>query len=165
MKREKVILIAAVILLLTAGNMFAQRGPAQWQDPPQGSRMLMGIPDLTEEQLDQIKDLQITHLKDIRPMKNDIKINNAILEALQTEDEPDMGKINELIEENGKLFTEIRKKQVSHKMEIRNLLTDDQKVFFDNKMHRMRKTFRNEYRGDGMRPFRGPGYHAGKSGI
>ncbi|MBL7113586.1 MAG: periplasmic heavy metal sensor [Bacteroidales bacterium] len=161
MKREKVILLLATTFMLTTISLSAQRGPGYGQGTPEGNHMLKGIPDLSEDQMDQIKDLHTAHLKDIKPLKNDVKINNAILDALQTEDEPDLGKINELIEENGKLLTDIRKKQVAHKMEIRSLLTDDQKVFFDNKMQRMRIASKAKFQGGRMGAHPGMGYHRG----
>ena len=166
MKRNRsILLFVAVTLLLAAGNTIAQHGPGKMQGPPDGNRMLMGIPDLAEEQLDHIKGLHTAHLKDIKPLKNDVKINNAILDALQTEDVPDLDKINELIEKNGRLLTDLRKKQVAHKMEIRSLLTDDQKVFFDNKMQRMRMASNAKFQGGRMGPGRGLGYHQGRLGA
>ncbi len=165
MKMKKVIILLAATFLLTTLSLNAQRGPGYGQGTPEGNHMLRGIPDLTEAQMDQIKDLHTAHLKDIKPLKNDIKINNAILEALQTEDEPDLDKINDLIEKNGKLMTDIRKKQVAHKMEIRSILTDDQKVFFDNKMQRMRMTSKAKFQGGGMGPGVESGYHHGPMGA
>jgi Spy/CpxP family protein refolding chaperone len=164
MKRNKILLLMGAFLL-SAGSLTAQYRTGQMQGPPEGNRMLMGIPDLTEGQLDQIKDLHTAHLKDIKPLKNDVKINHAILDALQTEDDPDLNRINELIEENGKLLTEIRKKQVAHKLEIRNLLTDDQKIFFDNKMQRMRMASKARFEGRRMHPGRGLGYHQDRPGY
>ena len=163
MKRNKIILLLAATLLLTTASLFSQKGPGKMQGPKEGTRMLMGIPDLTEEQMDQIKDLHIAHLKDIKPLKNDVKINNAILEALQTDDEPDLNKINDLIEKNGNLLTDIRKKQVAHKLETRSLLTDDQKVFFDNRMQKMRRASKAKFQGGRTGPGRGSGYHEGQT--
>ena len=165
MKRNKKFLIAIGLFLLMSICAIGQRGPGPIQDQQYGHRPLMGIPDLTEEQMDQIKDLQIAHLKETRTLKNDIKINNATLEAMQTEDNPDMDKMIELIERNGKLLTELRKKQLAHEMEIRNLLTDDQKVFFDNRMQRTRYNAGAGFGGNRMAPGRGYGYQQGRAGF
>ena len=163
MKKHKLLWIAGILLLAT-GSVIAQRGPGYGQGTPGGNRMLMGIPDLTEDQITQMKELHTAHLKDILPLNNDLRINNAKLQALQTEDEPDLKEINGLIEKNGNLRTELLKKKVAHKMEIRSLLTDDQKVFFDNRMQRMRYASRGNFKGKDMRPGRDarPGRGAGQ---
>jgi len=159
MKRNKVLVLLAATILLTTASIFAQQGHGKMQGPQEGNRIMRGIPDLTEYQLDNIKDLHMAHLKEIKPLKNDVKINKVILETLQTEDKPDLDKINDLIEKNGTLLTDIRKNQVAHKLEIRNLLTDDQKIFFDNKIQRMRRASHDKFHGKGMGAHRGMGHN------
>jgi len=164
MKKIKV-LLAAGAFLLTTGTITAQWGAGYGQGALDGGRFFMGIPDLTLEQRDQIRDLRSEHLNNIKPLRNDVRINNILLETLQTEDDPDMNEINELIEKNGKLLTEIRKKQAAHNMEIRNLLTDEQKVFFDDRIQRMGRNAEANYLGRGMGPGSGYGYGLGRAGY
>jgi Spy/CpxP family protein refolding chaperone len=165
MKKITAILILGVMVSITTGNAFSQQEKEQWRPPMERNRLLMGIPDLTEEQQDEIRDLRTVHLKEITPLRNEVKINNAMLQSLQTEDDPDMNEINGLIEKNGKLLTEIRKKQVAHKMEIRSLLTDEQKVFFDNRMQRTGRAAGENSQGRGMGPGRGYAYSHGRAGV
>jgi Spy/CpxP family protein refolding chaperone len=86
--------------------------------------------ELTEEQDSQISVLKTAHLKDVQPLKGEININEAKIDALIIQDDPDVKALLSLIEENGRLRTEIRKKKVMHQLEIRKLLTDEQKVAF-----------------------------------
>lgn len=147
MKKMLKILIIFILILLTAltTGIYAQRGYRSQVWPVEKERQIPEVRGLTEEQQEQIKNLRTDYLKDIQPLKNELKINKAKLDALLTEDNPDMNEINKLIDDNGKIQTELRKKQVSHQMEIRNLLSDEQKVIFDRWDHR-----------DNIRPYRHP---------
>lgn len=130
--------ITVLILILSTGittSIYAQRGFRSQVRPGERERQLYRIPDLTEEQQEQINNIRTNYLKDIQPLKNEMKINEARLDALITEDKPDMNKINKLIDDNGKIQTELRKKQVAHQLQIRNLLTEEQKVIFDSRPH------------------------------
>jgi len=139
--------ILTVLILVSLTGItsisYAQQGYRSQAGPAERGRLLPGIPDLTEEQKEQIKNLQTAYLKDIQELKNEMKINKAKLDALLTEDQPNMNEINMLLEDNGKMLTELRKKQIAHKMEIRDLLTEEQKIIFDN------RTLRND-----IRPYR-----------
>ncbi len=146
MKRMYILFIS-ILLLGWMGNTFAQPAdPSRFRGERSMRERPLGIPDLTEDQMEQIKDLNTAHLKDIQSLENDLKINKSKLDALMTEDNPDMNEINSLIEKNGDLLTEIQKKNVAHKLEIRSLLTDEQKVYFDNRMPRLRHGLREDYR-------------------
>jgi Spy/CpxP family protein refolding chaperone len=140
-------ILTVIVLFFMTGittNFYAQQGFGRDQiRQGERDREILEIPGLTGEQKEQIKNLHTDYLRDIQPFKNELNINRANLDALVTEDNPDMNEIKNLIYENGKLMTELRKKQVAHKLEIRDLLTEEQKVFFDN------RTLRND-----IRPYR-----------
>ena len=90
------------------------------------------IPDLTEEQEEQMQTLRTDHLKAILPMRNELAEMNARLQTLSTADNADMSQINGLIEEMGALKMQMMKAGVAHRQEIRKLLTDEQRVVFDS---------------------------------
>jgi len=108
---------------------------------PQQAERHMWIPDMSEEQREQIKELRTAHLKDVQSMKSELKINKARMDALMIEDDPGLNDINKLIEESGAIQIELRKKSASHKLEIRKLLTDEQKLFLDNRKGRRNDRF------------------------
>jgi len=112
------------------GRNFNNRGFEKQEFCPRNDNCLRLIPDLTDKQQKQIDSLRVIHMKEIQPLKSEININKAKIDALILEDNPDVKEILRLIEENGKLKTEIQKKNVLHKLEIRKQLTDEQKVLF-----------------------------------
>ncbi len=150
------IILTVIVLVFMTGittNFYAQQGYGYGRDQirqEERDREILGIPGLTREQKEQIKNLHAAYLKDIQPLKNELEINMENLDTLLTEDQPDLNEINKLIDENGSIMTELRKKQVAQNLEIRNLLTDKQKVFFDN------TTLRDDFRlyRDDIRPYR-----------
>jgi Spy/CpxP family protein refolding chaperone len=122
------------------GQGYHRRG-LQGEGPGQGLRQGPGagqaqcqqmIPNLTEEQETQIASLRLTHLKEIQPLKSEMAINRAKIDALMIQDNPDMKALNALIEANGKLRTEIQQKNVAQRLAVRKLLTDEQKISYDS---------------------------------
>lgn len=101
----------------------------------QGQGIENRIPDLTDQQKQEIKVLRTAHLKEVQQTKNQMDIKRAELKALQTADSPDLDAINKKIEERSALRTDLEKKSAAHKQAIRALLTDDQKVYYDKNMN------------------------------
>lgn len=130
MKKQKLLnqlmlgILAFVAISLTTTDTFAQRG--------QGKGYCQNIPDLTDDQIEQIDNLRVDHLKEMTAMRNQIRIVNAELNALQTGDNVDIKAVNQKIDEKTTLKAKILKSRNAHRMEIRNTLNDEQKVFFDN---------------------------------
>ena len=123
-----------------------QQGQCQW------------IPDLTEEQQEQIKELRTAHLKEVQSLRSEMMINKAKMNALMIEDDPDLDQINKLIEETGAIQIEMRKNAAAHKLEVLELLTDEQKVVMDSRTGRSKGNFHGQnfrQRGPGQCGFRG----------
>jgi Spy/CpxP family protein refolding chaperone len=91
------------------------------------------IPNLTQEQQTKIHELRMAHMKAMLKYKNEINEKEARLNTLQTEDNADMDKIYKVIDEIGALQTEMNKKKALLRQEIRQLLNDEQRVFFDTR--------------------------------
>ena len=150
------------IFLLAAGSGYAQKpgkGMGRMDDAPSMNQNCeMMIPDLTEEQQTQIQDLRLKLMKDMMDYKNQLNEKRAKLGTMQTQENPDMDAINKMIEEMGKLRTEMHKQKAKHHQEVRSLLNEEQKVFFDS--HKMMGNKRGmHHKGrparDGQRPGRG----------
>jgi Spy/CpxP family protein refolding chaperone len=90
------------------------------------------IPDLTDKQQEKMKDLQVEHMKMVQPIMNEIGELKAKLHTLETVKAPNMVEINKLIDDIGQQHTKIMKLKAAHMQEIRKLLTDEQRVFFDD---------------------------------
>jgi len=129
----KVAILAVVLSSLLVGVSMAQP-PGKRGGPSleMGERFLDRIPDITEDQKEQVKVIKTNHMKNVLPLRNQIQEKRAQLQTLSTADEVDMLKVNKTIEEIGKLKLEMAKKRAAHKQEIRNVLTEDQRVIFDS---------------------------------
>jgi Spy/CpxP family protein refolding chaperone len=115
------------------------------------------IPDLTEEQKEQIKGLRVDHIKEMTQVRNKLMEKRASLRTLQTQDNPDMAAINKTIEEMGEVRTSLQKARAEHHQAIREILTEEQRTFFDARLkrgHRMAGCY-------GKRPMRGRPFRQG----
>lgn len=136
------VLVLLTVLMFSSSIANAQMGNGSkntkgTQEAFQG--MENRIPDLTDKQKTEIKTLRITHMKEVQQLQNQIDIKRAELKALQTQDKVDMDAVNGKISEKAALRTELEKKKASFRQNVRNLLTDEQKIMFDKKMsHHMK---------------------------
>ena len=91
------------------------------------------IPDLTEEQEEQIQNLRTEHMKTVLPLRNQLAEIQARLHTLSTAENADMNQINRTIDEMGEIRTRMMKEGAAHKQDIRKMLTDEQRVAFDSR--------------------------------
>jgi Spy/CpxP family protein refolding chaperone len=156
-----------VLMILTTAEVFAQRGRANLspragktldempERPARDFGFCRNLPDITQEQLDQIDALRLLNMKENQQLRNQLNEKRARLRTLSTSDQPDTRAINSTIDEMANLRAEIQKNQMATHQEIRKLLNDDQRVIFDS-----RKQGAKAYGMEGnRRPGRkGPGY-------
>jgi len=143
MKRTKsitAILLTGIMMVVTISS-FAQRGqgnkaPGMKKNMQMHQNCFQNIPDLTEEQEAEIEEMRVSHMKEMQEYYNKLNEKRAKLRTLQTKDNPDMDKINSVIEEMGEIRTEKHKARAKHHQEVRSLLNEEQKVYFDK--HRMK---------------------------
>jgi len=101
--------------------------------PPPGDEQFMPfLPDLTEQQKADIKKIHLKTMKEVLPLKNEIGEKEARLRTLMTADTPDLSAINKLVDEIGVLKTQIRKLELTAHLDIRKLLTDEQRLIMDS---------------------------------
>ncbi|MBN2380174.1 Spy/CpxP family protein refolding chaperone [candidate division WOR-3 bacterium] len=129
MKRITKFLPVAMLLAAIPLTGFAQPGPEGSQGEMRGQ--LKGIYEsLTAEQKEQIKDLRTAHQKETVDLRADLEKQMIELRELISDDASE-SKIMAKIEEIGRKRTEMQKKKVKLMLEIKNLLTDEQKEMFD----------------------------------
>ncbi|MEA1875028.1 MAG: Spy/CpxP family protein refolding chaperone [Bacteroidota bacterium] len=92
------------------------------------------IPDLSDEQEAQITELRNAHYAEVKNSKADLAILRAEKQRLIIADSPDANAINAKIDAMSEIQSEMQKNRVAHRLAVRNLLTPEQKVYFD--MHR-----------------------------
>ena len=122
--------LAIILLMATATDVFSQRG--RGMDRRGGMEQVCpNIPNLTEEQQQQITDLRTAHLGEMQSLRDQIDVNRAQYRALMRGDRADMAAINANIDERSEIRNQMEKKQAEHHQAIRNVLTEEQRVWFD----------------------------------
>ena len=134
------LLVAIIFILGLSLSVMAQPNQRR-QIPHQSMRAQSPLKflDLSEEQKDQIKEIHLAHMKDVQANRDEVKINRANINAQLHNDDPDMKEIVKLVEVNGKLLTQIQVKSIEEKINVRLLLTDEQKIIFDAQGEKIRE--------------------------
>jgi len=86
---------------------------------------------LSEEQQAQINDLRTALVEKNLPLRNDLGVMRAQMQALRTGNNQNLKDISNLIDDMSAVQAQIRKNAAEHRLAVRSLLTDDQKVIFD----------------------------------
>ncbi len=151
-----------LLMVIIAGTMLtttAQPHGKRQMSNPNRNEMNCFIPNLTEDQQTQIETLRLEYMKQCNQYQAEIAEMQATKHKLMIADKPDQKSINALIDKISSKQAEMHKATVAHQIAVRNLLTDEQKVVFDNRpMNRKNygKGRSNEFRGRmgmGMGPF------------
>lgn len=87
---------------------------------------------LTEEQREQIKTLRLQTHEQALGLENQLKEKRARLQTLSTGDQINAKAAHSIIEEISVMEADLEKLRWNTRMEIRTLLTDEQKVIFDS---------------------------------
>ncbi|MBN1184443.1 MAG: Spy/CpxP family protein refolding chaperone [Bacteroidales bacterium] len=142
--KKQIGLVAILLALATAGSM--AQCPSGGMGQGNGNKQKVAqsgngagyfcnnIPNLTDEQKLAIDKIKLDQKKAALETKTEIDSKKIKLNALLTTDNPDKASIDKLIDEIGKLKTDMQKKHAANLIEIRKLLTEEQKVYFDNHM-------------------------------
>ena len=138
------VLMAIIVLLGLSLSVMAQQ-QSRHQQFQQKEKSALGILNLTEEQKSEIKEIHLTQLKEVQPLKDELLINKAKINALVNKDTPDMKEIVSLVEANGKILTDIQVKEIASKINVRGLLNEEQKVMFDAHSGKMQKKSRQHH--------------------
>jgi len=138
------VLVMLITLVLVSSTAFSQQDKVredvkiikddQLRVPPHelNDNLPPPIPDLTKQQEEQMKQIHLDAQKFSLPLKNEIKVKEAQLNALRTAENPDMAAINKLVEEIGAISVKLAKEHEANHQKIRKLLTESQRIFFDS---------------------------------
>lgn len=163
--RTKLSYVAATFiaaLLINSSSVFAQPMNQRPMRAPMCAGMENMIPKLTDDQKAKIQEFRVAHMKEVTPIQNMIKEKQARLNTLTSADKQDMNEVNKTIDEIAKLKADLMKKRVEHQNQIRSILTDEQKVYFNAHIASGRGMMgqgngQGMHRGKGMRNGRGMG--------
>ncbi|MEO9475892.1 MAG: Spy/CpxP family protein refolding chaperone [Cyclobacteriaceae bacterium] len=130
------------MVLLMSGVALAQPGMKNDRSP-QGkmdrSEKIAEKLELTPDQVAKFEDMRVAHYKEVQPVQNQLKEKRASLRSLVTADKVDQKKIDQRINEIGKLETALLKAKTNHQIAMRAMLTDKQKMIFDQSHAKMKK--------------------------
>ena len=134
MKTRNLTIIA--ILLFVTGSVFAQgnqgrKGNFKGQGKMNKGNMFMNIPDLTDAQKTQLKDMRTANMKEMLPLRNELQEKQAHLKTVSTGDNVNMNEVNKTLEDISAIKLKMAKNKFANRQAVRKILTDDQRVFFD----------------------------------
>jgi|GEM_PF-709736 len=99
----------------------------------------------TEEQKEQIKAIRLKNRKQLKPLRDEVRELEAHQQTLVTADTPDMKAIYQNIDKISTAKNKIQKIRAKQHQEIRALLTEEQRMKFDEMKERpMMKGRKNE---------------------
>ena len=87
--------------------------------------------DLTQEQKDGLKALRLEQMKAMTQYKNKLAEYQAKLRTLTTSEDVKLKDIDKIIDQMSKIKLDVAKEKLKHRLDVRNILTDEQKVRFD----------------------------------
>jgi len=134
MKTLRILTLTALLVGLAAAAASARPGPRG--DAPRGDGFGPGrdggprwerLLDLTDEQKASLEALRESHRSEAVAQRKELAKLRHEIEGLMMEDEPDAGRLEKLIRKAGDLKTEMRVQGVKHRLEMRELLTAEQR--------------------------------------
>ena len=126
-KFKTLALLMVATLLSINTSVFAQKGNMQMHN-----NRNCNIPNLTEEQETKIEKLRTAHMQEMLSQKTQLEEKKAHKKSLMVAKEIDLKAINKTIDEMSAIRVNMQKMKAKHHKAVRSLLTDEQKVFFDN---------------------------------
>jgi Spy/CpxP family protein refolding chaperone len=156
--------VTILLVLLPAVMLMAQpygRGNGNGNGPGYGWSVDKNgpecrIPGLSDEQKAEIEKLRTAHIRKANLIRAEIGEKEARLNTLRLAEKEDVKAIDKTIDEISKLRGDLMKERESHKREVRALLNEDQKAWFDARPGRGK--------GDGYGKGNGRGNRAGYGG-
>jgi Spy/CpxP family protein refolding chaperone len=89
--------------------------------------------NLSDEQKSKMADLRLAFQKEILPLRTELQGKITEIRLLKTEDQPNINKIDQAIEQAEKIRTKIQKARVRHQLEVRKILTPEQQKLWDSR--------------------------------
>ncbi|MDA3867563.1 MAG: periplasmic heavy metal sensor [Salinivirgaceae bacterium] len=158
---KKIALLTLAVVLISGSILNAQRGQRNMAANDDSQYRNCMIPDLTDDQEKKVTDLRNAHWKEMAEYRADLDIARAELHKLRVVDNPDAKMIDAKIEKMGSIKTQMHKASSNHQLAVRELLTTDQKIWYDNKG--MRRGGKGHFGGGrGNRHGSGCGYNQGR---
>lgn len=112
-----------------------------------GQGQQMRLPNLTEEQKEQIKAIKLNGQKEALPLRNELMEKKARLRTLTTSEDYSEKAVNGTIDNIAGLEASLMKLRENHRQDVREVLTEEQRIIFDSTPQRGKGQGRNDQRG------------------
>lgn len=127
MKAKLFFIFTVVILFTFTTEAFSQRGAGNQR------QVCQNIPDLTPEQEAKINSIRTARLSETTQHRAQMNELRAKRQSLRVSQNPDMNKLNEVIDQMADLRAQHMKASEAHHQSIREILTPEQRTMFDAK--------------------------------
>lgn len=142
--KKTILFTTALIYSLSILSAQPRNANRNFQKPGQGFQGKSPIAlSLTDEQKEQLKDLRLQHIKNTLEIKNELGVLVAEYKGLTTGDNQSLKEIDKNIDERQSLRSDLMKMNSGNRLEVRGLLTEEQKIIFDS-----RKSNRKHFKGN-----------------
>ncbi|MBK6934906.1 MAG: hypothetical protein IPH17_07575 [Bacteroidales bacterium] len=141
MKKLTSILIMG-ILIVGSQSLMAQKknqptppstSSSQVVEQPKKAYGWQAIPNLTDQQIEQIKTLQAEHKKQITILKNQLGEKKAQLQTATSWASYNASNAEKILDEIYAIKLQMAKEKLSFHNAVRNILDDNQKIYWDKK--------------------------------
>jgi protein CpxP len=143
----KKLMSTLAVLALLVGTSIAQDGPKEGHRNGKHGKhhsLLADIPDLTDDQKAQLKEIKQEGKAQIEGQRAELKAVRDKIATLKSSENPDMNAINGLIDKSSKLKAEMEKVKAASEVKARAVLTPQQRKVFDAKQ-KERKEMRQKH--------------------
>ena len=130
-------LVMTLAIMMVAGINAQNRDGKGMGKSGNANRPGYGL-DLTEEQEVQLKTLKLEHYKTMKPFRAEMGELKARKSTLMSQDVVDEKAVNKLIDQQTSLTNKLQKKQLTHTLAFKEILSDEQLMKLDQKrQHKM----------------------------
>jgi len=130
MKYNKLILTAA-LTIFAFSSIFAQNGPMAGKGQGKARMMKMNFLNLSDEQQTKIDKLRLEFRKEIIPLQTKIRSQNSEYRLMIVDENVTANELKKKLNGISGVRQEMALKRALHQRQVRSLLTDEQKVKFD----------------------------------
>jgi Spy/CpxP family protein refolding chaperone len=160
MKKILTGLIVMLFLAVTISPALAQRGRTMgpFVGPSEYPTAFKNL-NLTEEQTAKMQALREAHMKDVKPLRDELFSKRGDLKLLWLEKNPDAMKIKAKRKEIGNLRNQMEEKRDAFHLDVYNILTPEQREKFRLERHALDPSMKPHKKGFGPDGRFGPGMH------
>ncbi len=126
MKTLKIVCVTIIALMV-----FPLISQAQTKGPIKAKDKMAERLDLSDEQMEQIKEIRMSFQEDLLPLRNQIKEKRAQIKTLTTGSDTDFEAAENVVAEVSEIRETIMTKRLRMHKEVRDILTEEQRLKFD----------------------------------